>query len=75
MDSVEFWLIAGSAKRKSTNHLSEIVDHLGRYPKELQVDVVGTRFLSQGENLLKIEMSLPLVFSLISLVYERLAES
>ena len=51
MDSVEFWLIAGSAKRKSTNHLSEIVDHLGRYPKELQVDVVGTRFLSQGERL------------------------
>jgi hypothetical protein len=75
MDSVELWLIEGSAKRKSTNRLSEIVDHLGRYPKEFKVDVVGTRFLSQGENLLKIEMSLPLVFSLISLVYERLAES
>jgi hypothetical protein len=74
MDSVEFWLIEGSAKRKSTNQSSEIVDHLGRYPKKFKVDV-GTRFLSQGENLLKIEMSLPSVFSLISLVYERLAES
>jgi hypothetical protein len=50
MDSVEFWLIEGSAKRKSTNQSSEIVDHLGRYPKKFKVDV-GTRFLSQGENL------------------------
>jgi hypothetical protein len=50
MDSVAFWLIEGSAKRKSTNQLFEIVDHLGRYPEEFKVDVVGTRFLSQSES-------------------------
>jgi hypothetical protein len=58
-----YGLIEGSAKRKSTNQLSEIVDHLGRYPKELKVDVVGTRFLSQGKSFLEppeIEMSLPI---------------
>jgi hypothetical protein len=33
MDSVAFWLIEGSAKRKSTNQLSEIVDHWDGIPK------------------------------------------